>query len=98
MIESLYPSVDGHLLIIPRRHVSRVKDLHIPEYLDMHLLAHEYLKDTDTHYTIGYNDGVFAGQTVPHVHLHLIPRHEGDIDDPRGGIRWVLPTTAKYWD
>jgi diadenosine tetraphosphate (Ap4A) HIT family hydrolase len=96
MIESLYPSAPGHLLIIPKRHVKRVKDLNKAEYLDMHLLSYMHLNTTNDHYTIGYNDGKFAGQTVPHVHLHLIPRHEGDVEDPRGGIRWVLPSTANY--
>lgn len=48
-------------------------------------------------YTTGLNDGPAAGQTVPHVHMHLIPRHHGDVEDPRGGIRWVLPRAAKYW-
>lgn len=48
-------------------------------------------------YNIGINDGPAAGQTVPHVHVHLIPRYEGDCDDPRGGVRWIMPGKAKYW-
>ncbi len=48
-------------------------------------------------YNIGINDGVAAGQTVPHVHMHLIPRHTNDVEDPRGGIRWVIPDKARYW-
>jgi len=48
-------------------------------------------------YNIGINDGPAAGQTVPHLHVHLIPRYTGDSSDPRGGIRWVLPESAKYW-
>jgi diadenosine tetraphosphate (Ap4A) HIT family hydrolase len=48
-------------------------------------------------YNIGINDGPFAGQTVPHLHVHLIPRYPGDLPDPRGGVRWVLPAKAKYW-
>ncbi len=48
-------------------------------------------------YNIGINDGVAAGQTVPHMHIHLIPRYVGDRLDPRGGVRWVLPEKAKYW-
>lgn len=48
-------------------------------------------------YNIGINDGAAAGQTVPHLHVHLIPRYTGDRSDPRGGIRWVLPERAKYW-
>jgi diadenosine tetraphosphate (Ap4A) HIT family hydrolase len=48
--------------------------------------------------SVGVNDGPLAGQTVPHVHVHLIPRISGDVPDPRGGVRWVLPDTAPYWD
>ena len=48
-------------------------------------------------YNIGINDGTAAGQTVGHVHIHLIPRYPGDLPDPRGGIRWVMPERADYW-
>ena len=49
-------------------------------------------------YNIGINDGAAAGQTVAHLHLHVIPRYEGDVPDPRGGIRWVIPDRAPYWE
>ena len=48
-------------------------------------------------YNIGINDGPAAGQTVPHLHIHLIPRYAGDLPDPRGGVRWVIPDKARYW-
>ena len=48
-------------------------------------------------YNIGINDGVAAGQTVPHLHIHLIPRYVGDRGDPRGGVRWIIPEKADYW-
>lgn len=48
-------------------------------------------------FNIGINDGVAAGQTVPHLHIHLIPRYSGDLEDPRGGVRWVIPEKADYW-
>jgi diadenosine tetraphosphate (Ap4A) HIT family hydrolase len=48
-------------------------------------------------FNIGINDGAAAGQTVPHHHMHLIPRYTHDQPDPRGGIRWVIPGKAKYW-
>ncbi len=48
-------------------------------------------------YNIGINDGPAAGQTVPHLHVHLIPRYTGDSIEARGGVRWVLPEKAKYW-
>lgn len=48
-------------------------------------------------FNIGINDGAAAGQTVPHLHLHLIPRYNGDVADARGGVRWVIPDKADYW-
>jgi diadenosine tetraphosphate (Ap4A) HIT family hydrolase len=48
-------------------------------------------------YNIGINDGAAAGQTVPHLHVHLIPRFAGDLPDSRDGVRWVIPAKAKYW-
>ena len=48
-------------------------------------------------FNIGINDGPAAGQTVPHVHMHLIPRIAGDVADARGGVRWVIPQRARYW-
>jgi len=96
------PSAPGHTLIIPKRHVASFFDLTTEEQLAMLSLVDEARKAVaDAHgpdgYNIGLNDGEAAGQTVPHVHLHLIPRRAGDVADPRGGIRWVLPETADYW-
>lgn len=48
-------------------------------------------------FNIGLNDGAAAGQTIGHAHVHVIPRYQGDLKDPRGGVRWVLPRKAKYW-
>ena len=49
-------------------------------------------------FNVGPNDGQAAGQTVEHAHIHIIPRFDDDVADPRGGIRWVLPKHAAYWD
>lgn len=49
-------------------------------------------------FNLGINDGAAAGQTVAHLHLHLIPRYRGDTPDPRGGIRWIIPDRAAYWN
>ncbi len=49
-------------------------------------------------YNVGFNAGEAAGQTVMHLHVHIIPRYKGDSPDPRGGIRWVIPEKAKYWE
>lgn len=48
-------------------------------------------------FNIGINDGPAAGQSIPHLHIHLIPRYAGDVAEPRGGVRWVLPARANYW-
>ncbi|MBC7963616.1 MAG: HIT family protein [Steroidobacteraceae bacterium] len=48
-------------------------------------------------FNIGINDGAAAGQTVMHLHIHLIPRYSGDTEDPRGGVRWIMPEKAPYW-
>jgi 3-hydroxyisobutyrate dehydrogenase-like beta-hydroxyacid dehydrogenase len=48
-------------------------------------------------FNIGVNDGELAGQTVAHAHIHVIPRRRGDVPDPRGGVRWVVPDRARYW-
>ena len=49
-------------------------------------------------YNLGVNVGAAAGQTIGHVHIHVIPRYAGDVDDPRGGVRWILPARARYWE
>jgi len=57
-------------------------------------LAREY---SPAAWNIGINDGPAAGQTVPHMHIHVIPCYQGDVPDPRGGVRWALPKKAAYW-
>jgi diadenosine tetraphosphate (Ap4A) HIT family hydrolase len=91
VVRDAYPVAPGHTLVIPRRHVGSFFGLHRSEQAAMLSLLQQ------AGYTTGVNDGPAAGQTVPHVHMHLIPRHHGDVEDPRGGIRWVLPSKARYW-
>lgn len=93
-----YPSAPGHRLVVPTQHVERVADLTDGELLGMWTVARDLTQGDADGYTVGINDGPAAGQTVPHVHLHVIPRHHGDVPDPRGGVRWVLPDTAPYWE
>jgi diadenosine tetraphosphate (Ap4A) HIT family hydrolase len=96
-----YPVSPGHLLITPLRHVSSLWDLTEDEYTELfetaRRLAVAQLSAPDG-WNIGVNVGAAAGQTVMHAHLHLIPRHVGDVDDPRGGVRWVVPARAVYWE
>lgn len=97
-----YPVSPGHTLVIPRRHAASFWDLDAAERTAMlelldrarAALVAEFAPDG---FNIGINDGAAAGQTVLHVHLHLIPRYRGDLPDPRGGVRWVIPGKADYW-
>ena len=96
-----YPVSMGHALVMPRRHVTRFADLMLSELNDIMLSARitQGLIDDLYHpdgYTIGFNDGQAAGQTVDHVHLHVIPRYEYDVMDPAGGIRCVIPSRKRY--
>jgi len=97
-----FPVSPGHSLIIPKRHVGSFFEVSTEErmallaLLDQAKAAVEEQFRPDA-YNIGINDGAAAGQTVPHLHLHLIPRYSGDIADARGGVRWVIPDKADYW-
>ena len=97
-----FPVSPGHTLIIPRRHIESFFDLAGEEGTAMLTLLDSAKTELETEfhpdgYNIGVNDGVAAGQTVAHLHIHLIPRYVADSADPRGGVRWVLPKKAKYW-
>lgn len=98
-----YPISKGHTLVIPRRHVASLFDLSDAERADIWTLVAEVrrqlLEDCSPDgFNVGLNDGPSAGQTVGHAHVHVIPRYRGDAEDPRGGVRWVIPEKAKYWD
>ena len=102
VIRDGYPVSPGHTLLIPKRHIGSFFDLSDLERRELlSLLDHaKRALDEELHpqgYNIGINDGAAAGQTVPHLHVHLIPRFAGDLPDPRGGVRWVIPDKAKYW-
>ena len=98
-----FPVSHGHTLILPRRHIGNIFEATYAEQVALHRAlkqAKEILDDRfrPDGYNIGINQGSAAGQTVQHLHIHLIPRYKGDQEDPRGGIRWVLPEKAKYWE
>lgn len=96
-----FPVNPGHTLIVPKRHVANYFDLEREEKEALWEMA-DYCKTIldnqfkPSGYNIGINIGVSAGQSVPHVHLHLIPRYEGDTPNPRGGVRGVIPTRQNY--
>lgn len=100
--KDLYPVTNGHTLIIPKRKVQSFFDLTEEETAAMFELLHlqkEDLKNKDssiTGFNIGINDGEDAGQTIMHCHIHLIPRRSGDMEDPRGGVRGVIPEKQSY--
>ncbi len=98
-----FPVSPGHTLIIPRRHIGSFFEADPDERASLLQLLDEAQQAlaSELHpdgWNIGINDGPAAGQTVPHLHIHLIPRYAGDSADPRGGVRWVIPGKANYWD
>lgn len=102
MIDDGFPISAGHALIVPRRHVASLFELderESSEIFELLARARSYLLNErrPDGFNIGINDGVAAGQTVMHLHVHLIPRYLGDRSDPRGGVRWIFPDKADYW-
>jgi diadenosine tetraphosphate (Ap4A) HIT family hydrolase len=96
------PCAYGHVLVLPKRHVESIFELDQKELIALWELvveAREMLEEKyhNDGFNIGVNDGQAAGQTVMHAHVHLIPRRRGDVEDPRGGVRWVIPERAEYW-
>ncbi|KAA9022940.1 HIT family protein [Niallia endozanthoxylica] len=96
-----YPVNKGHLLIIPKRHVEQYFDLTLDERNAIDQLLFEGKKLLDEQlapdgYNIGVNCGEAAGQTIFHMHVHLIPRFKGDMEEPRGGVRGVIPEKRVY--
>jgi diadenosine tetraphosphate (Ap4A) HIT family hydrolase len=101
-VRDKYPVTELHTLVISKRHASTFFDLFEPERRAINKLldkvrAEILQKDASVSgFNIGMNNGDAAGQTVGHAHVHLIPRREGDIQDPRGGVRCVIPGKAIY--
>jgi diadenosine tetraphosphate (Ap4A) HIT family hydrolase len=101
-IRDTLPVSPGHALILPKRHIASIFQATKDEVAALwgavqqarNGLIREYSPDG---FNIGINDGLAAGQTILHLHIHLIPRYQGDVPDPRGGIRWIFPDKAVYW-
>jgi diadenosine tetraphosphate (Ap4A) HIT family hydrolase len=101
VVRDQYPVSPGHSLVIPKRHVADWWSTAPQERAAIDALVDTVKEGLDREfspagYNVGFNDRAAAGQTVFHLHVHVIPRFEGDVDDPRGGIRHVLPARANY--
>ena len=97
-----FPLSPGHTLVVPKRLVATWFDATAEEKFALVELVDVVKRKLDERfrpdgYNIGFNAGEAAGQTVPHLHVHVIPRYYGDVPDPRGGVRWVIPGKAAYW-
>ena len=97
------PLTKGHALIIPKRHIASLFEATRQEreaLFDLLEMVKIELQEkfNPNGFNIGINDGAAAGQTVMHLHIHLIPRYAGDQPDPRGGVRWIFPDKADYWN
>ena len=101
-VRDSYPVTKYHTLIIPNRHVSNYFDLSEEELNDLNNFLKVQQKsllrlDKEiTGFNIGINAGKDAGQTIMHCHIHMIPRRKGDMENPRGGVRGVIPSKQKY--
>jgi len=96
-----YPVTEGHTLILPVRHVASWFEASKEEQRAILALLQQVKADLDAKlspdgYNVGFNQGAAAGQTVEHLHVHVIPRQAGDVDDPIGGVRLVIPERGNY--
>ena len=97
-----YPVTDQHCLIIPKRHVKDYFDLTVEEIVACDQLIKKMKKEIEKKdasvkgFNIGINSGKIAGQSIMHCHIHLIPRREGDVENPQGGVRSVIPLKQHY--
>lgn len=96
-----FPVSEGHAEIIPKVHKKSFFELSTDEVGELHKLLVETKNKIDSQfkpdgYTLGVNDGEAAGQTIDHLHVHLIPRYDGDVENPRGGIRNIIPGRGDY--
>lgn len=102
LLSDHYPVAEGHHLLVPSRHVEHLAALTPdertalgPALMKAWCFVEMNSKCMDG-FNIGLNQGAAAGQTVPHIHFHFIPRRKGDVEDPRGGVRGVIPSKRVY--
>ncbi len=96
-----FPVSKGHTLVIPKRHVATIWELTAEEYVDAFYLVRQVKDVIQKEFNpqginIGVNCGEAAGQTVFHAHIHIIPRYSGDVHNPRGGVRNIIPGKGDY--
>jgi ATP adenylyltransferase len=100
--DTAYPVTKHHTLIITNRHVSDYFELKKEEVIELNEILNNQKKELQeldsqiTGFNVGVNIGKDAGQSIMHCHIHLIPRRKGDVEDPRGGVRGVIPSKQKY--
>ncbi|MBN8573822.1 MAG: HIT domain-containing protein [Candidatus Kapabacteria bacterium] len=97
----MFPVNDGHALIIPKKHCTNYFDLTFKEQSACWFVLNKVKEIVEKRFNpngfnVGININETAGQTVSHVHIHLIPRYKGDVENPRGGVRAVIPNKQKY--
>ncbi len=102
-IEDQYPVSRGHTLVVPKIHAESLFGQNTDIQCDLWCLVARVRTELKSRFNpdgfnVGINDGRAAGQTVDHAHIHVIPRYNRDVRDPRGGVRWVVPEKAIYWD
>ena len=101
-IISRYPVSSHHSLIIPKRHVKEYFELNEEEVIGCNQLIQKVKIKVENNdktikgFNIGINSGKEAGQSIMHCHIHLIPRREGDVENPQGGVRGVIPSKQHY--
>ena len=97
-----YPISSKHCLIVPKRHIKDYFELNENEVTGcdqlIKIIKNQIEKDDKTvkGFNIGVNSGKVAGQSIMHCHIHLIPRREGDVENPQGGVRGVIPSKQHY--
>lgn len=101
LITDSYPVSKGHCLVIPRRHIKTFFECTEEENREFFYLTNQAKKYVEEQfspdgYNIGCNNEIAAGQSVFHLHIHIIPRYKGDVENPKGGVRWVIPKSSQY--
>jgi diadenosine tetraphosphate (Ap4A) HIT family hydrolase len=96
-----HPASEGHFLVIPYRHFADYFEINDDERDELWSLVAQGKAMVDEAYqpdgyNIGINVGQWAGQSIPHLHIHVIPRYQGDVENPKGGVRGVIPTKKLY--